>query len=366
MLAARRSTRSVRIGTVRIGGGGPIAIQSMVATPTRDVEATTRAVEALSLAGAAIVRVAIDSEADVEALAEVRRRTAANLVVDLQENWPLAIRVAPHVDKIRYNPGHLHHLERHRPVEDKVAWLAAVAADHDVAIRIGLNAGSSPTEHMLEEALRHADWLDHRGFERYCVSLKDSSPRRVIEANRRFAARRPDVPLHLGVTEAGLPPGGIAKTRIAFEALLAEGIGDTVRVSLTLPSDRKAEEVAAARDILAAALAGRFLSTAAGRPGLDIVSCPSCGRVENARFVELAEEVARRTTHAADLDVRIAVMGCRVNGPGETDEADLGLWCGPAKVHLKRGPRLVGIYSYEEALPKLLEELEALRREKER
>ncbi len=364
MPETKRSTRTIRIGSIRIGGEGPIAIQSMVATPTRDVAATARAAQTLADAGADVVRLAVDSETDVAPLAEIRRRTTANLVVDLQENWRLAVHVAPHVDKIRYNPGHLHHHERSRPAEEKVAWLASVAADHDLALRIGLNGGSSPTDLMVDEALRHAEWLDRRGFERYCVSLKDSSPRRVIEANRRFAGRRPDVPLHLGVTEAGLPPGGIAKTRVAFEALLPEGIGDTVRVSLTLPSDRKAEEVAAARDILAAVRSGRFLSTAAGRPGLDIVSCPSCGRVENARFVELAEEVARRTAHAADLDVKIAVMGCRVNGPGETDEADLGLWCGPAKVHLKRGTRLVGVYPYEEVLPRLLDELEDLRRER--
>jgi (E)-4-hydroxy-3-methylbut-2-enyl-diphosphate synthase len=158
---------------------------------------------------------------------------------------------------------------------------------------------------------------------------------------------------------------GIIKTRIAFEALLAEGIGDTLRVSLTLPNDRKHEEVLAGRQIIEDVYSGRFLNAPRSvLRGLNIVSCPSCARVENERFVELAEQVRTLTAYAKDYDITIAVMGCRVNGPGETDSADLGLWCGPTHVNLKRGPEKIGTYTYDEILPRLREELDRLIRQR--
>jgi (E)-4-hydroxy-3-methylbut-2-enyl-diphosphate synthase len=179
--------------------------------------------------------------------------------------------------------------------------------------------------------------------------------------NRRFAERRPDVPLHLGVTEAGIPPDGIIKTRIAFEQLISRGIGDTIRVSLTVPNPRKPEEIAAGRQILADIAAGRVRSVVDyGLQTLNIISCPSCSRVENQAFVELAEQVKEMTSYAKDHAVTIAVMGCRVNGPGETDDADLGLWCGPNFVNLKRGPESLGAYPYDEILGKLRAELDKL------
>ncbi len=373
----RNPTRAVRVGSVVFGGGHPIVVQSMCATKTTDVGATSAQTEDLVRAGAGIVRIAVDSRKDAEALAEIRRRTretvAANLSVDLQENYRLVHDVAPWVDKIRYNPGHLYHHERNRPWREKVELLADVAAAHDCAVRVGVNCGSvDPAKRgkhpgddsiapMLESALEHCEWLDRLGFTRYCVSLKDSDPKKVVEANRRFAAERPDVPLHLGVTEAGMPPEGVLKTRLAFEQLLWRGIGDTIRVSLTVPNDRKVDEVRAAREILAAVAAGDFLPADAfpGR-GLNIVSCPSCSRVENEAFVELAARVRELTGFAADLPITIAVMGCRVNGPGETDDADLGLWCGPNYVNLKRGSTPLGAFSYEAILPRLREELDAL------
>ncbi len=369
----RNSTRSVRIGTVTIGGGNPIAVQSMTATPTRDIDATVRQVNALAAAGADVVRIAVDSTAEANAVAEIRRQTMANLVVDLQENYRLAERLAPHVNKLRYNPGHLYHLEREKPWQEKVRYLVAVARDNDCAIRVGVNCGSvdpalqakyDPKDRlspMLDSALDHCRLLDEIGFTRYCVSLKDSDPREVIEVNRRFAEARPDVPLHLGVTEAGLPPDGIIKTRIAFEQLISRGIGDTIRVSLTVPNDRKPEEIAAGRQILADIVAGRVRSVVDyGLSTLNIISCPSCSRVENAAFVELAQEVKRMTEYARDHKITIAVMGCRVNGPGETDEADLGLWCGPNYVNLKRGSETLGQFAYDEILPKLKQELDRL------
>ena len=180
-----------------------------------------------------------------------------------------------------------------------------------------------------------------------------------MEGNQRFAAERPDVPLHLGVTEAGLLPDGEIKTRIAFEKLLAQGIGDTIRVSLTLPNERKPEEIEVGRKILDDVANGRFRSVPQ-LTGLNIVSCPSCSRVENDRFVDLAERVRELTRYAEGHDVTIAVMGCRVNGPGETDDADLGLWCGPRYVNLKRGTQKLGHYGYDEILPVLEAELNKL------
>ena len=167
------------------------------------------------------------------------------------------------------------------------------------------------------------------------------------------------MPLHLGVTEAGLLPMGEIKTRIAFEKLLARGIGDTLRVSLTLPNDRKHEEVLVALRILADVEAGRFRSVPE-LSGLNIISCPSCSRVENEKFVELAEKVKAITRYAEAHALTIAVMGCRVNGPGETDDADLGLWCGPNLVNLKRGEESIGAYGYDEVLDRLREELDRL------
>jgi (E)-4-hydroxy-3-methylbut-2-enyl-diphosphate synthase len=363
----------VRIGSVTIGQGHPIAVQSMTATRTQDIDATVRQVQALAAAGADVIRIAVDSVKDADALAEIRRQTTANLSVDLQENYRLVERVAPHVHKVRYNPGHLHHRERDRPWQDKVRYLAAVARDHDCALRVGVNCGSvDPTKKagtapddslapMLQSAWEHSEFLDAIGFTRYCVSLKDSDPAKVIEVNRRFAERRPDVPLHLGVTEAGLPPDGIIKTRIAFEQLISRGLGDTIRVSLTVPNDHKVEEIAAGRQILADIAAGRVRSVVAyHRDTLNIISCPSCSRVENEAFVELAQRVQEMTRYAQRHALTIAVMGCRVNGPGETDAADLGLWCGPNFVNLKRGQESLGAFPYDQILDRLKQELDAL------
>jgi (E)-4-hydroxy-3-methylbut-2-enyl-diphosphate synthase len=368
----RNPTRAVCVGSVIFGGGYPIVVQSMCATKTQDISATVAQIEQLQQAGAGIVRVAVDSPADAQALVEIRQRTTANLSVDLQENFRLVAQVAPHVNKVRYNPGHLYHHQTNIPWEDKVKFIVEICAHHGCAIRIGVNCGSiDPAKRekfppndkispMLESALEHCELLDRLGFSQYCVSLKESDPQMVIEANRRFAAARPDVPLHLGVTEAGMPPEGIRKTRAALVPLLAEGIGDTIRVSLTLPNERKHEEVLAGLEIVADVGAGRVTVEPWRRDGLNIVSCPSCSRVENAAFVQLAEKVRELTAYAASYPITIAVMGCRVNGPGETDDADLGLWCGPRYVNLKKGPVSLGSFPYEEILPRLKEELDIL------
>jgi (E)-4-hydroxy-3-methylbut-2-enyl-diphosphate synthase len=369
----RNPTRSVPIGSVVIGAGRPIAVQSMCATHTQDVDATVAQINDLAAAGADVVRIAVDNPKDAAALDAIRSQTAANLSADLQENYRMAERVAPYVDKLRYNPGHLYHHERRKSWQDKVRYLVDVAGGNDCALRIGVNCGSvdpSKAEKcdakdrlapMLESALEHCEFLDKLGFTRYCVSLKDSDPNDVIEVNRRFAAERPDIPLHLGVTEAGLPPDGIIKTRVAFEQLVSQGIGDTVRVSLTVPNARKREEIIVGRQILADIAAGRVRSVVRfERSGLNIISCPSCSRVENEAFIELAEEVREMTRYAAQHAITIAVMGCRVNGPGETDDADLGLWCGPKSVNLKRKADSLGSFPYNQILARLRQELDTL------
>jgi (E)-4-hydroxy-3-methylbut-2-enyl-diphosphate synthase len=214
---------------------------------------------------------------------------------------------------------------------------------------------------MVASAVQHARILEEAGFQRFCVSLKDSDPAKVVRANRLFAERMPEVPLHLGVTEAGLLPDGAIKTRIAFEQLIAAGIGDTIRVSLTLPNDRKHEEVEVGHQILEDIAAGRFRSVPdLGDDRINVISCPSCSRVENEAFVELAERVKEMTDRLEGRGFTVAVMGCRVNGPGETDDADLGLWCGPTHVNLKRKDRLVGTFPYGEVLDRLQEELDRL------
>ena len=373
MFKKKRSTRKVCIGSLVIGGVSPVAVQSMAATQTQNLEDTARQIEILEQAGADIIRIAVDNEADVVALESLRKKFPDPIFsVDLQENYKLAPKVAPLVNKIRYNPGHLFHLEKDKSIQKKVEFIIDAARAHGCAIRIGVNCGSIDPEYkdkykqdlvegMVRCAVDHCKILDDLDFTNYCVSLKDSDFDKVIDANRRFAKERPDIPLHLGVTEAGLPPEGIIKTRVAFEQLISAGIGDTIRVSLTLPNEQKGQEIVVGREILKDIKEGRFRSVPENfLDGLNIIACPSCSRVENDKFVDLAEEVRQITKYAATHKITIAVMGCRVNGPGETDDADLGLWCGPSRVNLKKGTETLGSYSYEEILDQLKNELDMI------
>ena len=372
----RRKTRSVRVGDLIIGSEGPISVQSMCATHTQDVAQTVSQITQLVSHGADIIRVAVDSKRDVESLAEIRQELKkqnvnARIVVDLQESYRLAPMVAPFVEKIRYNPGHLHHHEVDVPVHEKIKVIVAAAKEHNCALRIGVNFGSldpnakdlheDSMEAAINSATQHVGYLTDLSFDNFVVSLKSSDPNDVMDINARFAAIFPDIPLHLGVTEAGLLPMGEIKTRIAFENLLVKGIGDTVRVSLTLPNERKWQEIEVGKRIIADVQAGRFRSVPRfEQDGLNIISCPSCSRVENSRFVELAEKVRDVTTYAAKENITIAVMGCRVNGPGETDDADIGLWCAPKHVNFKLKGQLLGAFGYDEVLDKVKEELNQL------
>ncbi len=365
------ATRKIKVRDLEIGGGAPIAVQSMCATHTQDIDATLEQIRSLEKYGADLIRIAVDNQKDVAALAEIRKSTKARLVVDLQENFPLAESVAPHVDKIRYNPGHLYHLDRQKPIAEKVAWLVSIAKANGNALRVGVNCGSVDPDFLaryhgdhvkaiVESAAWHCELLDKLKFSNYVVSLKDSDPAKVVICNQEFSKRRPDVPIHLGVTEAGLLPDGVIKTRIAFEKLIPFGIGDTIRVSLTLPNAEKYQEIVWGREILKDIRENRFISVPDFGKGLNIISCPSCSRVENGDFVKLAMEVKQMTSYAKEHQLTIAVMGCRVNGPGETDDADLGLWCGPSTVTLKHKSEQIGSYRYHEVLPVLKQHLDEL------
>ena len=375
MAIPNRKTREVRAGTVRIGGSNKISVQSMCATKTQDIPATVAQIKLLQSHGADLIRIAIDSKRDVEALKEIRKETDANLVIDLQENYRLIEFVAPYVQKVRYNPGHLHHHEKEVAVKDKVAFIVEIARKHNLALRIGVNFGSldpnatdlaeTDIEAALSSARQHIKIMDELGFENFVVSLKSSDPNEVIEINQRFSVEFPHIPLHLGVTEAGLLPMGEIKARVAFENLLSQGIGDTIRASLTLPFAEKYQEIVIGRKIVDDVEAGRFRSVPKFiHEGLNIISCPSCSRVENEKFVDLAQKVREMAQFAAKENITIAVMGCRVNGPGETDDADLGLWCAPNHVNFKKRGELIGAFSYEEILGRVKIELEDIIRSK--
>lgn len=368
---AKRQTRVVRVRDLCIGGGHEISVQSMCATKTQDLDATIAQIKLLADNGADIIRIAIDSKRDVAALAEIRKQTDARLVVDLQESYKLARLVAPYVQKIRYNPGHLYHHDKNVPVHEKVRFVVETAKEYELALRIGVNFGSldpaqtstdeDPIEAALRSAAEHVGYLEDLNFTNFVVSLKSSDPNDVVEINQTFADRFPQIPLHLGVTEAGMLPLGEVKTRVAFENLLVRGIGETMRVSLTLPHSEKHIEVLTARKIIEDVRSGRFRSVPRfEHEGLNIISCPSCSRVENEAFVELAHKVREMTKEYASKNLTIAVMGCRVNGPGETDDADLGLWCAPNHVNLKKGTNLLGQFSYEEIVDRLRAEMEQI------
>jgi (E)-4-hydroxy-3-methylbut-2-enyl-diphosphate synthase len=363
MMIKKRHTREISVRDIKIGNNRPIVIQSMAATKTTDTKRTISQINALDKAGAGIVRLAIDSKKDCEALAIIRDGTKVPLSADLQENYRLVKDIAPYIDKVRYNPGHLHHHEKTKSIKSKVGFIAGIAEKNNLAIRVGVNCGSvdpilkdkfsDDVEAMVESANQHCQILEEIGFTNYLVSLKDSDFNKVIRANKLFHSIWPDVPLHLGVTEAGMPPEGIIKTRIAFEQLIPQGIGDTIRVSLTLPFEEKKDEIKAGQEIINDINAGRFRSV----PALlnnktNIISCPSCSRVENEVFVDLAKDV-KRLVKNIEKELTIAVMGCRVNGPGETDDADIGLWCGPSGVNLKMKKKLIGHFSYDEILSKV-------------
>ena len=321
MPITRRTSRQIRIGSVPIGGDAPISIQSMTTTKTADINATLQQIASLVAAGVDIVRVAVPHWEDAEALVAIAAKSTVPVVADIHFQWKYAMAaLEAGVQGLRINPGNIKY-------HDKVRLIAREAKARGVPIRIGVNAGSlepallekygSPTpEALVESALNEARILEDEDFFDIKISVKHSNPTVMIEAYRRLAAAC-DYPLHLGVTEAGPMPMGGIKSAVGIGALLAEGIGDTIRVSLT---DDPVEEVKVGTTIL------RSLGL---RPrGLDLVACPSCGRAE-VNVLELTQQVnAALERERLTVPLRVAVMGCVVNGPGEAREADLGIASG--------------------------------------
>ncbi|WP_433511357.1 flavodoxin-dependent (E)-4-hydroxy-3-methylbut-2-enyl-diphosphate synthase [Nonomuraea sp. CA-143628] len=322
-LAQRRHSRQIMVGGVPVGGDAPVSVQSMTTTVTADINATLQQIAELTASGCQIVRVAVPSQDDADALPVIARKSQIPVIADIhfQPKYVFAA-IEAGCAAVRVNPGNI------KKFDDKVGEIARAAADHGVPIRIGVNAGSldprllqkygkATPEALTESALWECSLFEEHGFRDIKISVKHNDPVVMINAYRLLAAQC-DYPLHLGVTEAGPAFQGTIKSAVAFGALLAEGIGDTIRVSLSAPP---VEEVKVGTQILE--------SLGLRERGLEIVSCPSCGRAQVDVYT-LAEQV-QAGLEGLKVPLRVAVMGCVVNGPGEAREADLGVASGNGK-----------------------------------
>ncbi|MEU0519705.1 flavodoxin-dependent (E)-4-hydroxy-3-methylbut-2-enyl-diphosphate synthase [Streptosporangium sp. NPDC006007] len=322
-IAERRTSRQIMVGSVPVGGDAPVSVQSMTTTVTADINATLQQIAELTASGCQIVRVAVPSQDDAEALPIIARKSQIPVIADIhfQPKYVFAA-IEAGCAAVRVNPGNI------KRFDDKVGEIARAAADHGVPIRIGVNAGSldprllekygkATPEALVESALWECSLFEEHGFRDIKISVKHNDPVVMVRAYRLLAARC-DYPLHLGVTEAGPAFQGTIKSAVAFGALLSEGIGDTIRVSLSAPP---VEEVKVGAAILE--------SLNLRERGLEIVSCPSCGRAQVDVYT-LAEQVQAGLT-GLKVPLRVAVMGCVVNGPGEAREADLGVASGNGK-----------------------------------
>jgi (E)-4-hydroxy-3-methylbut-2-enyl-diphosphate synthase len=346
----RRKTRQVMVGSVAVGGDAPISIQSMTTTKTDDVQATLIQVHELATQGADIVRVAVPHEGDARALPMIVQEGGVPIIADIHFSVRLALMaLGAGVHGLRLNPGNMRNPKHVKEVAD-------AAAERKVPIRIGVNAGSldrklvekygRPTaEALVESALYEIGLLEEHGFRDIKVSVKHQNVSEMINAYRLLASRT-DVPLHLGVTEAGTPKQGIVKSAIGIGTLLAEGIGDTIRVSLTA---EPVEEVKVGKQILA--------SLGIRQDTFDLVACPSCGRAELDVFA-LANEVEERIEKMDLPPMQIAVMGCEVNGPGEARDADIGIAAGPGRGLLFSKGKQIGWVPHDRLVEALLEEAE--------
>ena len=352
ILAPRRTTRRINVGSVPVGDGAPISVQSMTTTKTADTDGTLAQIYALAAAGADIVRCTCNEEAAAESLARIVPRSPVPIIADIHFFQRMALAaLEAGVQGLRLNPGNLR-----KPQEIKE--VAAEAKDRGVPIRIGVNAGSlhpelyerfggATPEALVESARMELGYFAEVGFSDVKISVKASSVPLMIAAYR-LAAETFDHPLHLGVTEAGPPPAGLLKGTAGIATLLAEGIGDTIRYSLT------ADPVEEAR-------AGRQLLEALGlreRRGLDLIACPSCGRAE-IDVIAVAKE-AQSALEQLNLPIQVAVMGCVVNGPGEAREADLGIAAGKRKGHLFIKGTIVRVVPEDQMVASLVEEAERL------
>ena len=351
-LTERRQTRRIDVGGVPVGGGAPVTVQSMTTTKTADVDGTLSQVYALAAAGADLVRCTCNEEAAAEGLARIVPRSPVPIIADIHFHVEMALAaLEAGVQGLRLNPGNLR-----KPHEIKL--VAAEAKDRGVPIRIGVNAGSlhpdlykkyggATPEALVESARMELAYFAEVDFDDVKISVKASSVPLMIESYR-LASETFDYPLHLGVTEAGPPPGGLLKGTAGIATLLAEGIGDTIRYSLT------ADPVEEAR-------AGRQLLEALGlreRKGLDLIACPSCGRSEID--VIAVAQAAQDALGDRNLPIQVAVMGCVVNGPGEAREADLGIAAGRKRGHLFIKGKIVRVVPEDEMVEALVAEAERL------
>lgn len=348
----RRTSRTIQIGKVKVGGGSPITVQSMTNTDTRDAPSTIRQIRELEDVGCEIIRVAVPDIEAAESIKDIKRGISVPLVADIHFDYRLALAsLKSGVDGLRLNPGNIGDAERVRAV-------VLAAKERSVPIRIGLNAGSLPrsyqpelrdSQRMVQAALSQIRLLESMDFDLIKVSLKASDVPTTIEAYQDIAGRMP-YPLHIGVTEAGTPRTGIIRSSVGIGTLLYMGIGDTVRVSLT--ADPR-EEVFAAYEILK--------SLDLRQRGPVLISCPTCGRTE-VDLIPLAEAVEKELAKISS-PIKVAVMGCAVNGPGEARDADIGIACGVGKAILfKRGEK-VGVVEEANVVAALMREVERLAKE---
>ncbi len=312
----RENTKEILVGNVKIGGGNPVAIQSMTNTQTKDVEATVKQILALEAEGCEIVRVAVPDVESAEAIKEIKSRINIPLVADIHFDYRLAILSMENgVDKIRINPGNIGKLENIKKVVE-------VAKERNIPIRVGVNSGSLESEliekyhgvtpdGLVESAINNAKIIEDLGYDNLVLSLKASNVPFALEAYEKVASLT-SYPLHVGITEAGTLYKGNIKSAVGLGAILSRGIGDTIRVSLT---GDPVEEIKSAKEVLQSLGLRTF--------GIEYISCPTCGLTE-VNLIEIAEQVEAKTKHLKK-DIKIAVMGCVVNGPGEAKEADYGL-----------------------------------------
>lgn len=347
----REQTRQIQIGQVKVGGGAPIAIQSMTNTKTHDIDATVAQILKLEEAGCEIVRVAVPDEAAAKSIEQIVKRIHIPLVADIHFDYRLALMAIENgINKLRINPGNIGD-------EDKVRKVVESAKAHQIPIRIGVNSGSVEkgllekygkvcAEAMVESAKKHIDILEEMNFQDIVVSLKASTVPLAIEAYTLFAEKYA-YPLHVGITESGTLYKGTVKSSAGLGAILSRGIGDTIRVSL---SDDPVEEIRCAKTVLQSLELRRF--------GVEIISCPTCGRT-NVDLIGLATEVERRTAHIKK-PLRIAVMGCVVNGPGEAKEADIGIAGGKGEGLIFKKGEIIRKVPEESLIENFMQELEEL------
>ncbi len=344
----RKKTREIRIGDVRIGGGAPISIQSMLTARTCDITRSLAQINALHRVGCELIRIAIADDTDAQAVAYLKKHSPLPLIADIHFDHKLAlIAIAGGIDALRINPGNI-------GSESRVREVVAAARERSLPIRIGVNSGSIHPEilnkygltpvAMVESALAHVQILERLSYHEIKISVKASHLGLTLDSYR-LLSRRCDYPLHLGLTEAGTEFNGTVKSSIALGILLSEGIGDTIRVSLTA---EPVQEIAVAKSIL------RALGL---RRGLDIISCPTCGRTR-IDLITLAHRVEDALKHLEDMPLTVAVMGCAVNGPGEAREADYGIAGGSGEGLLFAKGQIIGKYPEHilvEELVKLIE-----------